>query len=91
MILELNFKNKNIVSLILKGGQKVIDRADFEFDRNLDEVLIVSIDKILEKNNMDILSLKKAKITGKSEKNSLSHQVAKTFIKGLNLGNYSQK
>lgn len=91
MILELNFKNKKIVSLILKDGQKIIDHADFKFERNLDEVLIASIDKILEKNNMDILSLKKGKITGKLERNSLSRQVAKTFIKGLNLGNYRQK
>lgn len=91
MVLEINFKSHDTVVLILKDGRKIIDLLDLNFDRNLDEVLIGAVDKILEKNKIDILSLKKGAITGKLAKESLSHQVAKSFIKGLNLGNFSEK
>ena len=83
MILEIFFKNRNLVSLILKDRQKTVDTIDLEFDRNLETVLITGLDKILNKNKMSLLSLKMVRIAGKIKKGSLSYQIAQAFKKAL--------
>ena len=83
MILEIFFKNRNLVSLILKDRQKTVDTIDLEFDRNLETVLITGLDKILNKNKMSLLSLKMVRIAGKIKKDSLSYQIAQAFKKAL--------
>lgn len=83
MVLEVFFESHNKVSLILKNGPKVIDQADFEFNRNLEQVLIAGLDKILNKNKMSLLSLKRVRIAGKIKKDSLSYQIAQVFKKAL--------
>ncbi len=85
MNLELLFKNRNIVSLVLKKGNEVIDKVVFPFDRNLEHVLIFGLDKILNKNKMSLLSLETVKIVGDIKKDSLSFQIAKSFKKALDL------
>ena len=83
MILEIFFKNRNLVSLILKDRQKTVDTIDLEFDRNLETVLITGLDKILNKNKMSLLSLKMVRIAGKIKKGSLSYQITQAFKKAL--------
>ena len=83
MTLEIFFKNRNFVSLILKDKQKTIDILDLEFDRNLDTMLITGLDKILNKNRMSLSSLKRVRIAGEIKKNSLSYQIAQSFKKAL--------
>lgn len=85
MVLELNFKNRNIVELILKNGSKVIDRGEFEFDRNLETVLISGLDKILNRNTMLLSSLKMVKIAKSISRDSLSYQIIRSFKKALDL------
>ena len=88
MTLELIFKNPNIVSLVLKNGKEVIDEVDLQFDRNLEHILISSLDKILNKNKMSLSSLKIMKIGGEVKKDSLSYQIATSFKKALNLWDF---
>ena len=83
MTLEIFFEIHNQVSLIIKNGLKDIDRVDFEFNRNLEHVLISGLDKVLNKNKMSLLSLKRVRITGKVSKNSLSYLIAQAFKKAL--------
>ena len=83
MILEIFFKNRNLVSLILKDRQKTVDTIDLEFDRNLETVLITGLDKILNKNKMSLSSLKRVRIAGEIRKDSLSYQIAQSFKKAL--------
>ena len=81
--LEIRFEQHNRVSLLVKNNTKVIDQADFSFERNLEQVLIAGLDKILNKNKMSLLSLKRVRITGKVRKDSLSYQIAQAFKKAL--------
>lgn len=83
MTLEIFFEKPNFVSLIIKKGSKTIDRADFEFERNLEQVLISGLDKILNKNKMSLSSLKMVRIAGKANKDGLSYQIAQAFKKAL--------
>ena len=83
MILELVFKNHHIVSLVLKKGKDVIEEIDFEFNRNLEHVLISGLDKILNKNKMSLSSLKRVRIAGEIGKDTLSYQIAQSFKKAL--------
>ncbi len=83
MTLEIFFQNRNFVSLILKHSQKLVDRIDLQFDRNLEALLISGLDKILNKNKMPLSSLKMVRIAGNIRKDSLSYQIAQSFKKAL--------
>ncbi len=83
MELSVNFFSHEAGELVVKKGGAIIDRLPFNFNRNLEAVLIQGIDKILERNRMDLLSLKKMKVEGVLKSESLSHQLAATFIKAL--------
>lgn len=85
MILELLFKNPNLISFVLKKNNQPIDRLGFKFDRNLETVLISGLDKILNKNKMFLSSLKTVKIMGDIKKDMLSFQITQSFKKALNL------
>ena len=84
MLLEIFFKKPNGVSLILTENEKPVDRADFQFDRNLEAILISGLDKILNKNKMSLSSLKNIRIGGEIRKDSLSFQITRSFQKALN-------
>ena len=64
-------------------GKKCIDTLTFEFEANLDSVLIVGVDKILKRNRIDTLSLKTIKVIGKVEKGSSAYKIAQTFIEAI--------
>ena len=83
MNLEIFFENRNFVSLILKDKQKTVDIIRLEYDRNLEAILISGLDKILNKNRMSLLSLKRVRIAGEIRKDTLSYQIAQSFKKAL--------
>lgn len=83
MDLDILFVSTEAGELVMKEGSQLIDRLAFKFNKNLEAVLIQTIDKILERNRMDILSLKKMKVNGLLKPESLSYQIAETFIKAL--------
>jgi hypothetical protein len=83
MELAIHFQDHRLGELIVRKGQITLDRWPFVFERNLGEVLIEGIDKVLERNKMEVLSLKKMKIEGQVGKESLSYQIGTAFIKAL--------
>ncbi len=81
MELKIVFKDFGKIRLELVRGRVSIDRLDFLFQGNLDDMLITSVDKILKKNRIETLSLKTVRIGGRVDKNSSAYKIALTFIK----------
>lgn len=80
MNLIINFtKSRGEIGLRLKRSRVCIDTLTFDFDANLDSVLISAVDKILKRNKIETLSLKTVKIGGNIDKNSSAHKVALAF------------
>jgi len=84
MNLVINFtENKGEVELKLMEGKKCIDTLTFEFEANLDSVLISAVDKICKRNRIETLSLKTVKVAGNIEKSSSAYKIAQTFIEAI--------
>lgn len=71
--------------LIVREGKGAVDRQLFEFNHNLETVLLLGIDKILERNKIRLTSFKKIRIEGKINLESLSYRIAQTLAKALKL------
>ena len=69
--------------LELMEGKKLIDSLTFEFEANLDTMLIAGVDKILKRNRIESLSLKTVKVSGNIEKSSSAYKIAQTFIEAI--------
>ena len=81
MNLIINFtKKRGEVELKLQKGKKLIDSLTFDFEANLDSVLISAVDKICKRNKINPLSLKTVKTSGNVEKSSSAYKIAQTFI-----------
>lgn len=74
---------KNI-TLELKRSRTTVDTVDFSFDKNLDTLLIVSIDKFLKRNRIDILSLKSVRIDENIDKVSSLYKIVKAYQAAVN-------
>ena len=84
MNLIINFtKNRGEVELKLKENGKLIDTLTFDFEANLDLVLISAVDKILKRNKIDTSSLKTVSVSGNIEKGSSAYKIAQTFIEAV--------
>ncbi len=71
------------MELELRDGKKCIDTLTFNFDANLDSVLISAVDKIIKRNKIDTLSLKTIKAAGKVDKFSSAYKIVQTFIEAI--------
>ena len=71
------------MELKLQEGKKLIDSLTFDFEANLDSVLISAVDKILKRNRIETLSLKTVKVLGNVEKSSSAYKIAQTFIEAV--------
>jgi len=84
MNLIINFTEKRgEVELKLQEGKRLIDTLTFEFEANLDSVLISAVDKIIKRNRIETLSLKTVKVLGNVEKSSSAYKIAQTFIEAI--------
>jgi len=92
MNLIINFTEKRgEIRLELRKRGKLIDTLTFEFEANLDTVLIAAVDKILERNRIETLSLKMVKVmvsakggsASGGEKSSSAYKIAQTFIEAI--------
>ncbi len=84
MNLIINFTGKRgEVELKLQDGGRLIDTLTFDFEANLDSVLIVAVDKILKRNRIDTSSLKTVKVAGNVNKDSSAYKIAQTFIEAI--------
>ena len=71
------------MELKLQEGKRLIDTLTFEFEANLDSVLISAVDKIIKRNRIETLSLKTVKVLGNVEKSSSAYKIAQTFIEAI--------
>ena len=71
------------MELKLQDGRKLIDSLTFDFEANLDSVLISAVDKICKRNRIERLSLKTIQVLGKVEKSSSAYKIAQTFIEAI--------
>ena len=69
--LVLVVKSNNFAILKLKQRRHVLGWLNLTINRDLDTLLIGSIDKLLVKNRMDKLFLKSLKISGKIDPGSV--------------------
>ena len=84
MNLIINFKEKRGEAVLeLKDGKRLIDTLTFDFEANLDSVLIAGVDKIMKRNRIETLSLKTVKVSGKVNKESSAYKIAQTFIEAI--------
>ena len=66
----------------------ILDSIDFSFHGDLDTVLIQAVDKLLERNKLDKLSLSQGVVTGNIDETSSSYRVAQAFLEAIKLTNY---
>jgi len=90
MDLIINFKDRGKIELQLKCGRVLTDTLTFEFEANLDSVLITAVDKILKRNRINPLSLKTIKVSGNVEKSSSAYKIAQTFIEAIKSSKYAK-
>jgi hypothetical protein len=77
--LEIHYLGEKKIQVLLKEGRAVMDTVDFEFDKNVDTLLLESVDKILKRNKIDITSLKNVRLVGDIDKNSSLYKIVKSF------------
>lgn len=83
MILVFRFMARGQGEVALTEANKQLDIESFEFHRNLDMVLLETIDKLLKRNRITLLSLEKVSIEGDIEQNSLAYTIAKTCAEAI--------
>lgn len=83
MKLILHIKKDDVVTLELKQGSRTLGREDLTISRNLDKLLITSIDKLANKNKIDRLSLKTLEIRGNLKVGAVSGMVMKAIKAAL--------
>ncbi len=85
MNLVLIIGNSNQLTIQLRLGNKVVDSEGLTIARNLDTLLIVSLDNLLARNRIDRLSLRTLKIQGKLEAEAVSGMIIRTIKSGLGI------
>lgn len=85
MRLVICFNDVRSGEIFMKKRGRIIDQLAFHLDRNLERVLIDSIDKILERNKINLFTLKIIKLGGKLDRQSLAYQLVSSFKKALKL------
>lgn len=85
MKLIITIKNKGTLAIRLKEGRQTIDEENLTISQNLDTLLIRAIDKILNRNTIDRLSLKTLEISGKMRSEAVSGMILKTLKNALTI------
>lgn len=83
MDLTINLTETDIKLSIEKKGGLTIDSESFSYYHDLDQKLIIYLDKLLKRNSIDVHSLKGYRIAGNLDTETTSHKIAEAFIKGL--------
>ena len=83
MKLVLNVKESGALNIELKNGAKIVDRELLTIAPGFDSILIGSIDKLLSRNRIERLSLKKVEIAGEIDEKSVSGMIIRTVAQAL--------
>lgn len=83
MDLAINLTEKDIKLSIKRKGGLTIDSESFSYYHDLEQKLIIYLDKLLKRNNIDVHSLKGYRILGNLGTETTSHKIAEAFVRGL--------
>lgn len=83
MKLTLTIQNHNNIIIGFKRGNGIMGEEHLTISQELDNMLIIAIDKLLAKNRIDRLSLKTLEIRGKMRYEAVSSMIIKTVKSGL--------
>ena len=83
MHLLISQKGERELEVALMDGDRQVDAVDFGFDKNLDTLLIDSIDKFLKRNKIDPLSIQSVQVSPDIDKNSSLYKIVRTFQSAL--------
>ncbi len=78
---------KDKLKINMLDGNKILYEETLTIGQGFDIVLIRALDKILNKNKIERLSLKSVEISGKVEPNALSGMIIKSVTKALTFNN----
>jgi hypothetical protein len=71
------------LTISLQQKSKVLALAKHGYNRNLDTVLIKTLDNLLKKTNIDISSVTSFQIESDLDSNNTSLKITKAFLEGL--------
>ena len=77
--LIFSLKKYNVLEIILKKDGTLFAKTDLTISQGFDKLLIVSVDKLLAKSNIDRSSLKSITGKGKPNKQAVSGMVLETI------------
>lgn len=81
--ISTNSHSPGVIEIKLKKGNRILDELHLTITRNLDNMLITAIDKLLAKNRIDRLSLKTLEIQGEMGPGAVSSMILKTIKSAL--------
>lgn len=85
MKLVLTIKDEKNLTIQLKKGDRVIDHEYLTIGQDFDNMLIVAIDKLADRNRIDRLFFKAKEIQGKMRSGAVSEMIFKAFRSGLTI------
>ncbi len=88
MEIQLSLKEKDVV-LVLFDGEKFIDEEKWVDENNLLEKFFPIIDKMLNRNNLDISDIKNFTLETNIPAGYTTARIARTIIKTLNFAQKS--
>jgi len=83
MNILIDIKNGEIKIFLKK--KSILDEISFHDEHNLTEKLLPKIDKLLERNKLQIADIKKASVTSDSPDSYTTARIAKTVVNSINL------
>ncbi len=83
MKIFINLKQPNIAVVGVKQGSRYTAKESLTIGQEFDTLLIRVIDKLLEENRMDRLSLKTLEIQGNLKPGTVSSMILNTLISAL--------
>lgn len=81
--LRLRFINDASAEIALFNGTNLVGLERFSFNHDLDQVLLLTLDKLLLKHTMSLISFKTYQIMGRVSRCGLSYQIAKAVLSGV--------
>ena len=84
VVLQIILTQSEVTLKLVKNGT-TIDVVTIKYYHDLSDVLITGLDKFLERNKLDLKSLKSYKIRGDLGQDSTSYKIASAFVRGLQI------
>lgn len=76
-------KPKNQVEILLKKGNRLLNRVSWQDRQDLDKKLIPAIDKILEGSNIEIRKIRTIKFSSTKNTSFIAQQIGQAITKSI--------